>query len=423
MPHIVIIGAGIPGVTSAYALNKRGYDVTVIERERHPASKTSFANGGQLSACNSEVWNKTATVKQGLRWMLRSDAPLLFNPRPSWHKFSWLAEFMRHIPNYRANTIATARLAIRSRDFIFRTAEAEKIEFDVERRGILHLYRDRAAFEAAGKTNALLIEAGLDRRAVTPEEMRDLEPALTGKFFGGFYTPSDSTGDSRKFTIGLAAVCRRLGVRFLYDTEVEGVAAAGPSYRIRYRSRMEADSACEELVADAVVICAGVASRAFARLFGDRINIYPVKGYSITVELDDRQSREAAPRMGLLDTSASIVASRLGETRYRVAGTAEFNGSNYDIRADRIRPLVLWTRRLFPGIGAERVVPWAGLRPMTPNMMPRVGAGSQPGVFYNTGHGNHGWTLAGATAEILAESVAMQFPVSNVLAGKSFAAA
>ncbi len=423
MPHIVIIGAGIPGVTSAYALHKRGYDVTVVERERHPASRTSFANGGQLSACNSEVWNKKATVMQGLRWMLRSDAPLLFNPRPSWHKYSWMAEFMRHIPDYRANTIATARLAIQSRDFIFRTAEAEKIEFDLERRGILHLYRDRTAFEAAAKTNALLIEAGLDRRAVTPAEMRDLEPALTGNFFGGFYTPSDSTADSRKFTIGLAAACRRLGVRFLYDTEVEGVTAGAPGHRIRYRSRMEPDSACEELAADAVVICAGVASRDFARQFGDRINIYPVKGYSITVELDDRQSREAAPRMGLLDTSASIVASRLGETRYRVAGTAEYNGFNYDIRADRIRPLVLWTRRLFPGIGAERVVPWAGLRPMTPDMMPRVGAGKQPGVFYNTGHGNHGWTLSGATAEMLAEAVAMQFPVSNVLAEKSFAAA
>jgi D-amino-acid dehydrogenase len=162
------------------------------------------------------------------------------------------------------------------------------------------------------------------------------------------------------------------------------------------------------LRSDAVVVCAGVASRHFAAMLGDRVNIYPVKGYSITVSLQDDASRAAAPWVSLLDDGAKIVTSRLGEDRFRVAGTAEFNGANRDIRADRIAPLVDWTRSLFPGIDTDRVVPWSGLRPMMPDMLPRVAPGRQPGVFYNTGHGHLGWTLSAATAQLVADSVVTQ---------------
>ena len=159
------------------------------------------------------------------------------------------------------------------------------------------------------------------------------------------------------------------------------------------------------LAADAVVICAGIASRRFASMLGERVNIYPVKGYSITVHLDDEASRDAAPTVSLLDDATKIVTSRLGRDRFRVAGTAEFNGENRDILEDRIRPLVAWTQTLFPGLGTARVVPWAGLRPMTPSMMPRVGAGRLPGVFFNTGHGHLGWTLSAATAQIVSATI------------------
>ena len=157
--------------------------------------------------------------------------------------------------------------------------------------------------------------------------------------------------------------------------------------------------------ADAVVICAGVTSRHFAAMLGDRVNIYPVKGYSITVELDDAASRAGAPWVSLLDDETKIVSSRLGADRFRVAGTTEFNGYNRDIRDVRVNPLIAWTRQLFPSVSTERVVPWTGLRPMTPSMLPRVGAGRKPGVFYNTGHGHLGWTLSAATARILADIV------------------
>jgi D-amino-acid dehydrogenase len=160
------------------------------------------------------------------------------------------------------------------------------------------------------------------------------------------------------------------------------------------------------------VICAGVASRHLAAALGDRVNVYPVKGYSITIELDDEEGRQAAPWVGLLDDKAKIVTSRLGVNRFRVAGTAEFNCANRDIRADRIQPLIDRTRRLFPGMNTSRVVPWSGLRPMMPDMMPRVGPGKKPGVFYNTGHGHLGWTLSAATAGIVADQVAAGRPPS-----------
>ncbi|MGI6247098.1 MAG: D-amino acid dehydrogenase [Pseudochelatococcus sp.] len=423
MSSIVIIGAGITGVTAAWSLATRGYDVTVVDRGRYPAMDTSFANGGQLSACNAEVWNNFATVIKGLKWMLRSDAPLLVNPAPSWHKYSWMAEFVAAIPRYRTNTIETTRLAIAARRHLFAIAEDEGIDFDLEKRGILHVFHDKKTFEASVRVNALLTEGGLDRRAVTPEEMRAIEPALTGDYYGGFFTPSDSTGDIHKFTRGLAEACKRRGVRFVQDAVVTGITRDGATddagFVIRYAPSLpdtglapEREPAAREIKAAAVVICAGVGSRALAASLGDRLNIYPVKGYSITVQTESAASQAATPTVSLLDEAAKIVTSRLGADRLRVAGTAEFNGFNRDIRADRIQPLVDWVRRAFPAIDTDRVAPWAGLRPMMPDMMPRVRRGRMKGVFYNTGHGHLGWTLSAATAELIAGQVAADYPAA-----------
>ena len=156
---------------------------------------------------------------------------------------------------------------------------------------------------------------------------------------------------------------------------------------------------------DGVVICAGVMSKQFASKLGDNVNIYPVKGYSITLLLNDAKSIENAPYVSLLDDKAKIVSSRLGKDRFRVAGTAEFNGYNQDIRADRINPLINWCNKLFPLISTEHAIPWAGLRPMTPSMIPKVGSGKLPGIFYNTGHGHLGWTLSAFTAQQISDHI------------------
>jgi D-amino-acid dehydrogenase len=405
MQHIAIIGGGITGVTSAYTLAQAGYRVTLIEKNRYAGMETSYANGGQLSASNAEVWNHPSTILKGLKWMFTNDAPLLMNPTPTWHKLSWMAEFVAAIPKYQDNTVATTRLAIAAREHLFGWANAEGIDFNHQRKGILHIYRNKAGFDHAGKVSTLLAQGGLARRAVTPEEMRAIEPTLQGDYFGGYFTESDSTGDIHQFTHGLSQACARKGVQFLYGHLVLAASSNGNSATLQLQSAEGVDTH----TFDAVVVCAGVHGRSIAAQLGDRLNIYPVKGYSITVELNDAASQQAAPQVSLLDDETKLVTSRLGQDRFRVAGTAEFNGINHDIRADRIRPLVHWVNQCFPGVSTRRVEPWAGLRPMMPTMLPRVGAGKRGNVFYNTGHGHLGWTLSAITAHQLVGHVEKHF--------------
>jgi D-amino-acid dehydrogenase len=399
--HIVIIGGGITGVTSAYALAQQGIQVTLIEKNRYPGMETSYANGGQLSASNAEVWTHPSTIIKGLKWMLKSDAPLLMNPAPTWHKLSWMAEFVAAIPKYKDNTIATTQLAIASREHHMAWAKAEGIDFDHKPKGILHIYRDKKGFDHAGEVSKLLAQGGLSRRAVTPSEMKAIEPSLQGQYHGGYFTESDSTGDIHKFTYGLAKACERLGVKILTEHQVLNVSSDNATATVQVQHQGQS----ETLSFDGIVICAGVHGRGLAAQLGDRLNIYPVKGYSITVGLNDAASQAAAPQVSLLDDETKLVTSRLGADRFRVAGTAEFNGIDLNIRADRIQPLVNWVNQCFPGVDTRRVEPWAGLRPMMPNMLPRVGPGKKANVFYNTGHGHLGWTLSAITAHQLAGHV------------------
>lgn len=396
MPHIAILGAGITGVTTAYSLHKRGFDVTVYDRQRYAAMETSFANGGQLSASNAEVWNQWSTVLKGLKWMLQADAPLSVNPRPAWHKISWMAEFLMQIPRYRANTIETTKLAIAARQGLMAMADQSGVDFDFTPAGILHFYKTQADLDHARKVTGLLAQGGLHRQELSAEQVLAKEPNLRGDILGGFWTESDSTGDIHKFTTGMADWLRRQGVSFQLGQEVTRVAADANAVTV---------SAGQDARFDGVVVAAGVGSRGLANQLGDRVNIYPVKGYSITVHMPDPVSQAAAPHVSLLDDKAKIVTSRLGADRFRIAGTAEFNGANRDIRADRVKPLVQWCETHFPQVSTENVVPWAGLRPMMPNMMPRVGRGRKARVFYNTGHGHLGWTLSAATAELVADQI------------------
>lgn len=402
MKHITVIGGGITGVTTAYALAKQGFSVTMFERHRYAGMETSYANGGQLSASNAEVWNHWSTLVKGLKWLTRRDAPLLFHPKASWHQWSWLTEFVAQIPHYKNNTIYTAQLAVAARKHLFAWAQQEGIDFDLRCEGILHIYRDQQSFDHAAKVSELLQKGGLERKAVTPAEMKLIEPTLQGSFYGGFFTESDSTGDIHKFTFGLSKALERLSVTTRYDAHVHSVQTNGDRVQMVY----DQEDRTFTHTSDAVVICCGAYSRALAAQLGDRVNVYPVKGYSITVHLDDAQSQASAPHVSLLDDATKLVTSRLGLNRFRVAGTAEFNGFNKDIRADRIQPLVDWVAQCFPGISTRQYTPWAGLRPMMPNMLPKVGPGKAANVFYNTGHGHLGWTLSAATAVGVAEAVA-----------------
>ncbi|MDV4315548.1 D-amino acid dehydrogenase [Acinetobacter indicus] len=416
MPHVVVIGAGITGVTSAYDLMRLGYRVTVIDRHLYPAMETSYANGGQLSASNAEVWNQKATVLKGLKWMSQKSAPLLLNPAFDLHKYGWLIEFLSNIRHYEYNTQETVRLALLARKRLFEIAEQEQIDFNLEKRGILHFYHNKADFDFAIRVNDLLCQGGLERYQVSLDEIRQIEPSLTGQYYAGFYCPGDATGDIHKFTVGLAQVTMQQGVRYIFGRDVQDIQLDAQQVQLSYRPAIEDPLADQPMVetlhADAVLICGGVSSYQLARQVGDRVNVYPVKGYSITVNLQDEQSQKQAPWVSLLDESAKIVTSRLGTDRLRIAGTAEFNGYNRDIRHDRIQPLARWVQRNFD-ISTESVVPWAGLRPMMPNMMPVIRQGQHPRVFYNTGHGHLGWTLSAATALMISQEIAQHYPVTG----------
>ena len=374
-----VIGGGISGITTAYYLAKAEYKVTVVEKERYTGMVTSFANGSQLSASNAETWNSWSNVSKGLKWLFDETAPLRISAKPELAKIGWMARFLANIPNREKNTIETCRMALKAHDYYRAIADEEGVEFDRVEKGILHIYRKEKDLQHARQVNQLYKQAGLDRREVTAQEMYAIEPALQQSetaFVGGFYNEQDFTGDIHLF-------CRNLSKVLRHKYDVDFLKLPATIYDIDLWSDQ-----------GPVVICAGVDSPALARYVGDKLPIYPVKGYSITL-----QDPVKAPWVSLLDDETKIVSARLGENRFRAAGTAEFAGKNYDIKHARIQPLLDWTRRLFPEINTEYVTPWTGLRPMTPSMMPIVCQSKKNrNVFYNTGHGHLGWTLSAYTA-------------------------
>lgn len=395
--RIAVLGAGISGATTAYALLDKGHDVTLIDKERYAGMETSFANGGQLSACNAETWHHPSTIIKGVKWLFDKNAPLKLDLTPSWHKYSWFAEFLWAMRKYETNTVHTTQLAIAAREHLTRMAQEGGIEFDRVNKGMMHVCATQKGYDHGLMVNELLRKGGLERRAITAQEIKEIEPSIHGEFVGGFFTESDFNGDIHKYCRGITAACEKRGMHTQFGRSIIDVVSTQQGMYVTYEDGDQDNF-------DAVVVCAGVGSRAIASKLGDRVNVYPVKGYSITVNLDEA-GQAAAPWVSLNDDDAKIVTSRLGADRYRVAGTAEFSGANKDIRADRIKPLIDWTRRFFPDINTDEVIPWAGLRPMMPDMMPRVMKGKKPGVYYNTGHGHLGWTMSAATAYMVADLI------------------
>ena len=381
--NIAVIGAGITGITTAYYLAKAGYTVSVYERESGPAQKTSFANGGQISVSNSEVWTTWSNVLKGIKWLGQKDAPLLIRhdtliSDPD--RISWLIKFLYYTAtnSYYRNTVETIRMGLESKLLYNKIMNDEYIKFDYSKSGILHFYKDKRYFKAAIKAKDIYESNSLGWNILEPKQVKSLDPALEDidDIIGGAWTPSDSTGDIYKFCVELEKILKeKYQVNFYYNHNIEKVLIDGY---------------------DRVVVTGGVGSVKLAQSIGDDLPIYPVKGYSITINNVDPKY---LPKVSLLDDQAKIVTSSLGN-RFRVAGTAELAGENYDIRPDRIEPLLNWVRVNFPKIDIGDYSSWACLRPMTPNMLPITKKSDKNSkVYYNTGHGHLGWTLAPYTAE------------------------
>ena len=390
MTSVAVVGAGITGLTTAYYLAQAGCEVTVYDQERYPAQRTSYANGCQVSVSNSETWTTWSNVVKGIKWLLKKDAPLLIRPSMDLDQIRWIFKFLYHTANndYARNTAQTIKMGLVARDLYENIIFKEDIEFDRMRSGILHIYRDPEYMRAAALVQEMYRANGCEWEILDYRQVCELEPTLYNckSIIGGAWTESDWTGDIHKFCQKLSqALVNKYGVKFQY------------SYT--------ADIKEFDTLHDNIVICAGVNSEHLARSIGDSLGIYPVKGYSITINIQDIESHRSMPRTSLLDDQAKIVSANLG-SRFRVAGTAELAGENYDIRRDRIEPLLRWVHQNFPTIDASDYSSFACLRPMTPNMMPRVGRSKKKSnVYYNTGHGHLGWTLAPATAFDITQEV------------------
>lgn len=383
MTTVAVIGAGISGLSVAYECAKAGYEVSVYDEESYPAMKTSYANGGQISVSNSEVWNSWSNVLKGAKWLTKKDAPLLIRPSLDWDKAVWIAKFLYATANGEAerNTAQTILLGIQSRKRYVEIIREENIEFDKSDCGILHFYKDQKYFQHAVDMKKVYNENGCEWDIVSRAKITDIEPTLENAkgIIGGAWTPSDWTGDIHKYCYEMFKVLKeKYNVKFYFN------------YKI-YNAR-------EDLgFYDKIIIANGVGATALTSKLGDKRLVYPVKGYSITITVDDI---DTLPTVSLLDDQAKIVTATLGN-RFRVAGTAELAGHNYDIRRDRIEPLLKWVHENFPSIDTRNYSQWACLRPMSPNMMPIVEESKVKNIYYHFGHGHLGWTLSPATAQNL----------------------
>lgn len=406
--RVIVLGAGVVGVASAWYLAADGHDVTVVDRQPAPARETSHANGGQISVSHAEPWAGPAAWRRILRWIGREEAPLLWRLRADPAQWAWGLRFLGQCTaeRARANIGAIVRLGLASRSALQALRRDLALDYDHLERGILHFYTDPAEFEHALPQAALMREFGCERLPKTAGECLAIEPALAASsvpIVGGTYTPADESGDACRFTEALAQRAAARGVVFRYDTTVRALVSEGGRVAGVHLA------GGETLRGDLTVLALGSYSPLLARPLGLRLPVYPAKGYSATIPLPEGISGEAAPVTSLTDDGHKLVFSRLGQ-RLRIAGTAEFNGYDTGLNEARCQALLRRVHAVFPALaGLPGVEFWAGLRPATPGNVPLVGP-ARPGLMLNTGHGTLGWTLACGSGRLLADLVAGRDP-------------
>jgi len=403
----LVLGAGVIGVTTAYTLARAGLNVTVIDRQPGPGLETSYANGGQISACHTEPWAGPSTIPRILKWLGRADAPLAFRLKTDPAMWSWCLKFIANC-NERAlaiNMERMLRVALLSRDALIAVRAETGIEYDQLSTGILHIYENSDDYEQALRRADEMNELGLFRKPMTPQGCGDLEPALKsaqsrGLLAGGIYTPEDESGDAYAFTAKLAGIAERMGVKFHYGQSID---------KLLTRGRRIDGVLCgdQSFGAAHYVMALGSYSPLLLKPLGIRVPIYPAKGYSATLPLDDAAK---APTVSLIQDEKKLVYSRLGN-RLRIAGTAEIRGYDTSLDQRRAGLIVDAALELFPGAGrAERAELWTGLRPTTPDSVPVIGRTPYDNLILNTGHGTLGWTMACGSARIVTDLVLGRVP-------------
>ena len=430
MSHIAVLGAGVVGVTTAWYLQKAGYQVTVIERESAAGMQTSFANGGQISVSHATPWANPKTPIKALKWLFREDAPLLYRLRADKAQLKWAMQFLKECRADRAdaNLVQMLHLGLYSRTALQQLRRSIDIEYEQQTRGIMHFYTSQAEFDAAVAPTERMQELGCERHFIDVNTAASLEPALypiAHKLIGATYTSRDESGNAHLFTQRLAAKCKQAGVSFLYDTDIVALNtdAHSPRPHVHSITIRPAGQNAQTFSADSFVIALGSYSVPLTKPLNIDLPIFPAKGYSATYRVNPR-APHLAPFVSLIDDEYKLVMSRLGD-KLRVAGTAEFNGYNMDLNMTRCKAITERVQQIFPkGIIASSAKYWTGLRPMTPSNVPLIGRahlgqvrhGSQnsaatfDNLWLNTGHGTLGWTHACGSAKAISLLIQNEMP-------------
>ncbi|UDF31831.1 UNVERIFIED_ORG: D-amino acid dehydrogenase (plasmid) [Roseateles sp. XES5] len=401
---VIVLGAGIVGVTSAYQLAKAGHEVTVVDRQPGPALETSFANAGEVSFGYCSPWAAPGIPMKAMKWLFMQHAPLILRPKVDMAMLSWMTQMLRNCTSarYALNKSRMLRLADYSRVSLAALREETGIAYDERMQGTLQLFRTEAQLDASAKDVKALAADGIPYEVLDPEGCIRVEPALKHvreKIVGGLLTPKDETGDCFKFSNALAAKATALGVTFRYGSIIRGLDVEGG----RVTGVITAHG---RIPADAVVVALGSFSPLLVRPHGIRLPVYPVKGYSLTIPITDPAR---APESTVMDETYKIAITRLGD-RIRVGGMAEISGYTNDLGEPRRLTLQHSVTDLFPGGDVSKASFWSGLRPMTPDGTPVIGPTKVAGLFLNTGHGTLGWTMSSGSARVVADLVSGKAP-------------
>jgi D-amino-acid dehydrogenase len=402
--RVVVLGAGIIGVSSAWQLAKAGHEVTVIDRQSGPALETSFANAGEVSFGYCSPWAAPGIPKKAIKWLLMEHAPLILRPKIDAAMIGWMIRMLRNCTSarYAVNKSRMLRLADYSRLSLAELRNETGISYDERMKGTLQLFRTQAQLDASAKDVKALNADGVPCEVLDPTGCIAQEPALArarDKIVGGLLTPLDETGDCFKFTNALAVKAEEKGVTFRWGETILRVATEAGRV-----TGVVTDKGT--IPADAIVMALGSHSPMLLRDHGIRLPVYPVKGYSLTVPIVDAS---LAPDSTVMDESYKIAITRLGD-RIRVGGMAEISGYNNRLEPARRRTLEHSVSDLFPGGDLSRATFWSGLRPMTPDGTPVIGATPVKGLYLNTGHGTLGWTMSSGSARVIADMVSGKAP-------------
>ncbi|MFK7305822.1 D-amino acid dehydrogenase [Acinetobacter baumannii] len=397
--RVIVLGSGVIGVASAYYLARQGAEVTVLDRQSGPAEETSFGNAGQISPGYSTPWAAPGIPFKAVKWMFQHHAPLAINLDGSMWQLQWMAQMLKNCnpQSYAVNKERMMRVAEYSRDCLRELRKDTGIHYENRAKGTLQLFRKEAQMEAVQRDISVLEECGVSYELLNGNELSRVEPALANaqdKLVGGLHLPNDETGDCYLFTNALAQIAKELGVNFQFNQNVEKLIVEGDQIKgVLVNGKV--------LTADRYVLAFGSYSRDFLKPLDLQLPVYPVKGYSLTIPIVDPAF---APQSTVLDETYKIAITRFDQ-RIRVGGMAELSGFNLGLNEDRRATLQMVTQDLFPGGDMEQASFWTGLRPMTPDSTPIIGATRFKNLFLNTGHGTLGWTMACGSGKLISDIV------------------